>query len=112
VDDAVAAWLAALDRIDSVSGRVFNLGGGPASTISLMEAIAAIASLRGQRPCLQLADSRPGDQPWYVSDIRAASSALGWSPQVTLKDGLERLEGWIAERFMPSAALEAQGAAL
>src|SRR5206468_11792722 len=35
VDDAVAAWLAVLDQIDSSRGEIFNLGGGPDNSLSL-----------------------------------------------------------------------------
>src|SRR3954452_8579022 len=59
VDDAVAAWLAARDRIDSLSGRIFNLGGGPQNAISLREAIDHIAMYCGVAPELRFADWRP-----------------------------------------------------
>src|ERR1700704_482663 len=35
VSDAVAAYRAVLAAIDQVSGRAFNLGGGPANAVSL-----------------------------------------------------------------------------
>src|SRR4029450_1297505 len=35
VDDLVAAYLTALDRIDTVSGRIYNIGGGQQNTISV-----------------------------------------------------------------------------
>ncbi|MBX6321619.1 MAG: NAD-dependent epimerase/dehydratase family protein [Rhodospirillaceae bacterium] len=103
IDDAVAAWLAALDRADAVAGRVFNLGGGPANALSLLEAAAAIGALCGRRPSLRFARWRPGDQPWYVSDIRAAASALHWSPRTPLPDGLRALKRWIVGRLAAPA---------
>ena len=99
IDDAVAAWLSALDRIDEVSGRVFNLGGGTANTISLREMMALIAELRGELPMVAFAEWRPGDQPWYVSDIRRISAALDWTPKVGLPEGLRALEHWLEKRF-------------
>jgi CDP-paratose 2-epimerase len=108
VDDAVAAWLAARDRIASVSGGIFNLGGGLQNAISLREAIDRIATYHGVAPELRFADWRPGDQPWYVSDIRAISAALDWSPGVSLSSGLKQLYEWISSRVARRAA----GAAL
>jgi CDP-paratose 2-epimerase len=99
IGDAVAAWLAALDSIDAIKGRVFNLGGGPANATSLMEAIDRVGALLGERPRLKFADWRPGDQPWYVSDIRRISSSLDWEPRIALSGGLRRLESWITSRF-------------
>jgi CDP-paratose 2-epimerase len=99
IDDAVAAWLAALDQIDRVTGRVFNLGGGAPNAISLREMMGLIAELRGERPLVAFAEWRPGDQPWYVSDIRRISAALGWTPKVGLREGLRSLERWLDQRF-------------
>ena len=103
VDDAVAAWLGALDRISQVSGRIFNLGGGPANTISLRELLKAIAELRGGVPAITYADWRPGDQPWYVSDTRAIAEAIEWSPRTSLREGLRALDRWLVGRFATAA---------
>jgi CDP-paratose 2-epimerase len=99
IDDAVRAWLAVLDGIDAVSGRIFNLGGGPGNTVSLRELIAYIAALRGETPRVDFDMWRPGDQPWYVTDIRAIGNALGWAPKVPVREGLARLEHWLSRRF-------------
>lgn len=102
VSDAVNAWLAVLDRIALARGRVFNLGGGPANAISLLELIDRIADLTGRRPMYRFSDWRPGDQPWYVTDTRALSAALGWAPQTPLAEGLRSLHTWLDGRFGPS----------
>jgi CDP-paratose 2-epimerase len=99
VADAVDAWISALDQIDAVSGRIFNLGGGPTNAVSLREMIDMIAELRGKRPEIRFAAWRPGDQPWYVSDIRAISQVLGWAPRMPLRQGLRALHGWLTSRF-------------
>src|SRR5262249_8286961 len=75
VGDAVDAWIKAHDRIQEVAGRIFNLGGGPANAVSLRELLDLITELRGSRPQCRFAQWRPGDQPWYVSDISAISRA-------------------------------------
>ena len=105
VDDAVAAWLGALDRIDQIAGRVFNLGGGIENSVSLIETIDMISELHGERPALQFGTWRPGDQPWYVSDVRAISGALDWSPKISFRNGLRALDRWITTRFGVSAVL-------
>jgi CDP-paratose 2-epimerase len=107
VADAAAAWIAALDGIDAVAGRIFNLGGGPDNAVSLLELLDTIEELRGRRPALRFDAWRPGDQPWYVSDISAIAAAIGWRPTLSLRDGLRSLEQWIETRF-GSAPLAAQ----
>jgi CDP-paratose 2-epimerase len=99
VADAAEAWIKALDQIDSVRGQIFNLGGGPANSVSLRQMIDFITDLRGRAPELRFAEWRPGDQPWYVSDIRSISRALDWQPRMPLRQGLRELERWLAARF-------------
>jgi len=103
VSDAVAAWLGALDRIDAVRGRIFNLGGGAVNSLSLRELIELIAELRRAEPPLRFERWRPGDQPWYVSDISAISRALDWCPRTPLREGLRALERWLDGRFAQTA---------
>lgn len=105
VSDAVAAWLGMLDRIDAVAGSIFNLGGGPANAVSLRELLAMIAQLRGRALATRFDDWRPGDQPWYVSDVRALSKAVGWQPRIGLRDGLVTLDDWLTPRFSADIAL-------
>jgi CDP-paratose 2-epimerase len=113
IDDAVNAWLTTLERIDTVSGRVFNLGGGPKNSLSLVEAIDCIGKLCGRRPRLEFAAWRPGDQPWYVSDIGAISGAMDWLPRIAPAEGLQRLEDWVFSRFADLASgAEVHGAAV
>jgi CDP-paratose 2-epimerase len=109
VADAAAAWIAALDAIAAVRGAVFNLGGGAGNATSLLELLAAMTRMRGRRPRVSFADWRPGDQPWYVSDLRAISSTLGWRPTIPLAEGLRSLQAWLDSRFgAPADAREAQ----
>ena len=96
VGDAVDAWIGAVDAIDRVGGQVFNLGGGPQSALSLRELLAWIADHHGARPDVRMDTWRPGDQPWYVSDTRKISHALGWAPRTTLDAGLRALDDWLA----------------
>jgi CDP-paratose 2-epimerase len=95
VSDAVEAWLAVVQNIDTARGRIFNLGGGNANSISLLELIHLIERLTGYVVKHDFADWRPGDQPWYVTDTGALSSTVGWVPQVGLEDGLVLLQEWL-----------------
>jgi CDP-paratose 2-epimerase len=95
VSDAVEAWLAVLRNIDTTRSHIFNLGGGEANSVSLLELINLIEQLTGCTVRHDFAEWRPGDQPWYVTDTSALSAAVGWKPQVGLHDGLARLQEWL-----------------
>lgn len=106
VSDAVRAWLVVLDNIEAVRGRVFNLGGGIDNAISLLELIDQITQMRGVAPSFSFDKWRPGDQPWYVSRTEAIGSAVGWKPQMPLREGLRSLLNWLEGRFGPAHAPE------
>jgi CDP-paratose 2-epimerase len=100
VGDAVGAWLAVLDNIETTRGRVFNLGGGPSNAISLLELIALISQATSAKVKFDFADWRPGDQPWYVTDVSALTAATGWQPKTPFTTGLQALQSWLRTRFV------------
>ncbi len=97
VDDLIEALLLAQAHLPKLSGQAFNIGGGPAQAISLLELIELIAELHGESPTAQFADWRPGDQRYYVSDTRKFRAATGWAPQVSVRHGLKLLYQWLLE---------------
>ncbi|MFE1600665.1 NAD-dependent epimerase/dehydratase family protein [Methylobacterium sp. ID0610] len=97
VADAVAAYRAALARIDRVSGRAYNLGGGPANAVSLRQVLDAIRDLVAHPLDLSFHDWRAGDQRYYVSDTRAAAADLGLAPPIPWRTGLGDLARWLGE---------------
>ncbi|HEX2560059.1 SDR family NAD(P)-dependent oxidoreductase [Phenylobacterium sp.] len=103
VGDAVAAYLSAWRRIDTVAGRAFNLGGGPANAVSLRQLIGYIEELIGRNVELGFSDWRAGDQRYYVSDARAARRALDLPEPTAWRPGVARLAEWLkAERGQPA----------
>jgi CDP-paratose 2-epimerase len=101
VEDLVQAYAAALERIGEVSGQVFNLGGGPAHTLSLLELLALLERRLGKRIPVSFADWRPGDQRVCIMDIRKAQRLLGWSPRTGVEQGVDRLLDWIKRDYRP-----------
>jgi CDP-paratose 2-epimerase len=95
VDDLVDCYLAAIERIDRVSGMTFNVGGGPQNTLSLLELLDSLKEHSGRPVVHSFEDWRPGDQPVYVSDIRRAKEYLDWEPRVGVNEGLTRLHNWV-----------------
>lgn len=99
IDDFVNLCKSVLEKPDVMTGEVFNVGGGPANTLSLLEALEEIGKLSGRDVGWTFAASRPGDQRWYVSDIRKAEQLLGWRPEVGVKEGVRRTWEWVKENF-------------
>jgi CDP-paratose 2-epimerase len=97
VEDLVNAFLLAQENIESISGQAFNIGGGPANTISLLELIDVIGRLHGAKPDVHFDKWRPGDQRYYVSDHGKFAKATGWKPQTGAHAGVEKLYEWLCE---------------
>ena len=97
VDDLNAAYDAAVAHIDTISGRAYNIGGGPVNTLSLLELIALLESAFGRHLAHEFGDWRPGDQRVFVSDIAKAKAELGWEPRVDVTEGVSRMWAWLAE---------------
>ena len=95
VDDAVDAYLGAWSRIGQVSGRAFNLGGGPANAVTLLQVLHRIGELTGRTPDLRFSDWRPGDQRYFVADTTRVRAALGLGAPLPWREGLARLASWI-----------------
>ncbi len=105
VDDTCAAYIAALERIDTIAGRAFNWGGGPDNAVSLLTLVAEIRRVVGTAPQVTFADWRAGDQRWFVADTRAADQALGLAPRKPWRTGIADLAAWLsANRAANTAA--------
>ena len=94
VGDLVRAYEAAYERRDTVSGHAFNIGGGPANTLSLRELIGQLELMLGKKIPLKWSDWRPGDQPVFVCNVTKAEKLLGWQPKIAVREGVGELITW------------------
>ena len=95
VDDIVAVNIAAATA--DVAGKVFNVGGG--SRTSVNEVIATIGAIVGREPRIQHHAPQKGDVRHTAADTSLARSLLGYTPRVSLREGLEREVAWVREAF-------------
>jgi nucleoside-diphosphate-sugar epimerase len=84
VDDVVAATMAAAER----GSGVINVGGG--SPASLNEALAHIGEIAGVPVPVVPSPPARGHVASTWADTARAREALGWTPAVGLREGLER----------------------
>jgi CDP-paratose 2-epimerase len=111
VADLVEALLEAQKLMAPNSGQAFNIGGGPGNTVSLLELLELMSELLGEKPTVRFEDWRTGDQRYYVSDTGKFQRLTGWTPRVTVPEGLERLTRWLtSSRAVGSSTVKAAGA--
>nr|HAT8714817.1 SDR family NAD(P)-dependent oxidoreductase [Legionella jordanis] len=97
VEDLVEAFLLAEQNIDKTSGKVFNIGGGPNNTVSLIEIINLIQKATGKEIDFTFEESRVGDQQYYVSNTSRFQMETGWSPKTSVLQGVEKLLFWLSK---------------
>lgn len=91
VDDIVTALIAAGDR--GPAGGVYNIGGG--SRVSINQVLAEIERLAGAPLDIRVEAAQKGDMRDTFADTSRAQRDLGFSPSVTLADGLRAEFEWL-----------------
>lgn len=92
VADAVAATVAAGTR--GVPGRAYNIGGG--ARVSLNDVLALIERIAGRPLTIDRGPAQKGDMRDTYADTSLARADLGFSPMVSLADGLAAEYQWLA----------------
>lgn len=95
IEDLVDAFLLAQQHMKKLSGNAFNIGGGPANSISLLELLDLLAELNGGDLSITFEDWRAADQRYYVTDASKFSGLTGWTPKVGVNEGVRRLYEWL-----------------
>lgn len=90
IDDLCEVMIRALNR-DGHSG-VFNIGGGPKNTISVLELINLLDEWKPHdRVMIHYHPWRPADQRVYISNISKAKRILGFYPEISPQNGIRQL---------------------
>ena len=94
VEDLLRAFEAVQANQEVTGGEIFNVGGGPENTVSLLELIKHIEELTGEKIEFERDRLRAGDQLVYVSDTTKLNRLTGWKPETNLRGALENMLAW------------------
>ena len=92
VDDLANAVLIASDKYDS--SMHLNIGSG--QDLSIKELAELVADIAGYKGEIKWDSSKPDGTPRKVLDVTKAKS-LGWSPAISLRDGIASAMNWYKE---------------
>jgi CDP-paratose 2-epimerase len=95
--DLVQVYLQASRRIDDIAGRIYNIGGGMANSLSLVELLSHLGSIIGAELSVQANPWRAADQKVFVADGRRAERDFGWRPRTEYRQGLAEMLDWVTE---------------
>ena len=92
VANAVRANLLAARHSGPLRGEVFNVGVG--ERISLNKLVATLSEISGAQRQVDYAPMRDGDVRHSLADVSKAQRILGYVPEISLREGLERTLAW------------------
>ncbi len=85
-----------IKNFEALAGRVFNVGGGVGSSVSLRELTAMCARRTGRTIRIGSNPStRPEDIPFYISDNTTVTLQTSWAPRHTVESTLDEVVNWL-----------------
>ena len=98
ISDIINALDLCVEKIDTVNGEIFNIGGGVKNSISVLELLKMLEKLTGHKEKSIVNKARDGDKLVAYLDIRKAEKLLQWKPQVSAEEGIKKLIEWMKIR--------------
>lgn len=96
VDDLFYLIDRQLSHLSDVGGRIFNVGGGNAVSVSLRELTMLCRERSGNDiPVGTVTDTHPADIPYYVTDTDDVTRATGWRPEKSIHNILADIFSWL-----------------
>jgi CDP-paratose 2-epimerase len=102
-DDLVRLYRQAYERKQRMNGEIFNIGGGSANSLSLLELFTLLSELLAIPPLVFTPTlRRASDQDCFIADIRKAEQLLSWTPTVSCRDGIVAMLEWSESELLKS----------
>lgn len=95
--DMVELYFAAAEKMAMARGNAFNIGGGMANSLSLLELFDVLGEELSIRLKFKSLPPRSSDQRVFIADITKARKLLGWKPKVSYRDGIRSMLEWVKE---------------
>lgn len=104
IDDLLSLVLYQMAHLKELNSQTFNVGGGRAVSVSLLELTELCEKLTGRRiPIASVPETREGDVPIYLTDNARVQQVCGWEPKRSVEDILTDIVDWLTAN---SAMLE------
>lgn len=97
VGDIVDGIVSVIGKESVVDGEIINLGSEKEHTTK--EGIVAVEKVLGKTIALNVIPKRPGDQLRTKANIEKAKRLLGYNPQTTLLEAVEKQVEWFKANF-------------
>ena len=89
--DVTKLFLEQIKNIKRHAGQVYNVGGGPENSISILELVDYLNKKGGRSLKVKFAPARPGDFKVYISDLTKIKKSTIWRPEISVYRGIDIL---------------------
>ncbi|MFX1392084.1 MAG: GDP-mannose 4,6-dehydratase [Promethearchaeota archaeon] len=94
-EDTVNLYFKALEKIEKIKGKAFNIGGGIYNSLSLLELINLLENKFEIIIDYEELPPRKSDQKFFVADLTKTKELIGWKPKISYEKGIEKMIEWI-----------------
>jgi CDP-paratose 2-epimerase len=99
-DDLVALYKSAYTHRQQLNGEIFNIGGGLANSLSLIELFDLLAQALSIAPLsYERKPRRSSDQDCFIANIQKARQKLNWQSNVSCGEGIKAMLDWTEKHF-------------
>ncbi len=96
IDDVVELIDLQIHEIEKFEGRIFNAGGGPENSASLLEMTAICEKISGNKINIgSETETRPADLRMYITDNTMITNETGWAPKRSVETVFADIYRWI-----------------
>lgn len=93
-DDLTKLYRRAVEVIEKTAGNAYNIGGGMANSLSLLELFDYLEKKLIVKLNFSKLDWRAGDQKVFIADNTKISDHTGWEPKVSKSSGIDQMLEW------------------
>ncbi|WP_367027028.1 NAD-dependent epimerase/dehydratase family protein [Methylococcus sp. ANG] len=94
--DMISLYFKAAAEAGGIRGQAFNVGGGIANSLSLLELFRMLEDILNIKMDYRNLSPRESDQRIFVADIAKISTALKWRPKISAKEGVASMISWVS----------------
>ena len=94
-EDMQRLYFSALKNISKIKGQAFNVGGGMANSLSLLELFSMLREKVGVELKYVKLPVRVSDQKVFVADLTKITRMTGWTPKVGKDEGIGKMIDWV-----------------
>lgn len=102
-EDMISLYFSTLKHADAAAGQAFNIGGGIANSLSLLELFGLLEAEIGQPLQYTKLPPRESDQRVFVANIDKMERLTGWRPEVSAQTGVSKMLAWTSSMLADRA---------